>query len=795
MHASQTCKSRNSMSPVAVAVLAALATAGPARAQQAPDPIVGLEEIIVTAQKREQSLQEVPIAVSVVTGSLLDSVGGVSTEALKRLVPTLNIRKTNTSINQALFLRGVGTINFAIAAQPSVAFVLDGVVMSSAGEAFAELYDVNRVEVLAGPQGTLYGKNASAGVLNVVSTKPGDELGGYVDLGYFQDGETRVKAAIDVPISDKLRTRTTAFWGEFDGYINNVSDTPAGGDTNGYDRWGVRTIWVADPTDNVKLTFIGDYRKFDDNCCAEIIGVAPTTATNPATAAALRQLWSGVDFKGLYTRDIKQNLEMRATDEAWGLSLQADVGIGEQTLTSITAYRTWDATEWREGDWKDVPAPYVGNPWVQQHDYGPQTLDTFSQELRIASPGGEFVDYVAGLYYATTSADRYFQRDVVRCASSTLPVDATGQQPCTAAASTIVYPSANAKFGADFDTFAAFADGTFNVTDRWRLIGGVRWTQDDLSFYHNYNFSPIAGPGVNTAPTGSGPSRQLKGDDSSSQFSGRAGVQFDFTDNVMSYFTYARGYKGPAYNVFFNMGPNNTVPLDPETADSYEIGLKSTLLDDRLILNLAAWDAKYDDFQANNYTILNGTVITTLTNAGTVTTEGVSLDLIARPMDALALTGGIAYTDAKVDKFFTPPGRPPTVANGTQLPLAPTWKANIAAEYTMEFGNFNVVPTLLVNYTGDQYGDLNEPVWALMESYSTMDLAVAISDKANRYRLSLYARNLTDESYAVLTTSSAAAPTAGSGTTAATTVPRLQIPREAERYFGAEFRMNFGGAR
>ena len=327
MHASQTCKSRNSMSPVAVAVLAALATAGPARAQQAPDAVVGLEEIIVTAQKREQSLQEIPIAVSVVTGSLLDSVGGVSTEALKRLVPTLNIRKTNTSLNQALFLRGVGTINFAIAAQPSVAFVLDGVVMSSAGEAFAELYDVSRIEVLAGPQGTLYGKNASAGVVSVVSTMPGDELEGYVDLGYFQDGETRIKAAIDVPISDKLRTRTTAFWGEFDGYIDNISTTNAGGDTNGYDRWGVRSIWVADPTDNLQLTFIGDYRKSDDNCCAEIIGNAPTGAQ----AAALNNLWSGVDFKGVNTREIKTNQEMKATDEAWGLSLQADWGIGEHT--------------------------------------------------------------------------------------------------------------------------------------------------------------------------------------------------------------------------------------------------------------------------------------------------------------------------------------------------------------------------------------------------------------------------------------------------------------------------------
>ena len=777
--------SRKALNPIAIAVIAALAAAPAARAQESGTTAGGLEEIIVTAQKREQKLQEVPIAVSVVSGSQVEAVGGFNAESLKQLVPSLNVRKTNTQLNQALFLRGVGTINFAIAAQPSVAFVLDGVVMSSAGEAFTDLYDVDRIEVLAGPQGTLYGKNSSAGVLNVVSTKPKDDLGGYVDLGYYQDGETRVRAAVDVPISDKVKTRTTAFWGNFDGYINNVSDTSAGGDTNGYDRWGVRSIWVADPTDNLTLTFIGDYRKSNDNCCAEIIGQAPTGAN----AAALNVLWSGVNFKGTETREIKQNLEMQSDEEAWGLSLQADLGVfGDYLLTSITAYRTWDATEWREGDWKDVAAPYVGDPWAQQHDFGPQTLDTFSEELRITSPGGQFVDWVGGLYYASTSADRYFRRDDVVCTASTLAIDSTGQTPCTTAASTYKYPSANADFGADFDTFAAFADATLNLTDQWRLIGGIRWTQDDLSFHHLYNFSPVSGPGIRTAPAGSGPTATLKGSDSSDEFSGRAGVQFDFNDDVMTYFTYARGYKGPAYNVFFNMTVNNAEPLEPETADSYEIGLKSQLFDDRLILNLAAWDAKYDNFQANNYTVLNGTVITTLTNAGTVTTDGVSLDFIARPMDAMSLSGGIAYTDAKVDKFFTPPGRPPTVRDGTQLPLAPEWKATLAADYRMELGDFNVVPTLLFTYTDDQYADLNEPAALLLPSYSTLDLTIAIMDKADKYRLTLLARNLTDESYAVLATSSGASPTAGGA-------PRLQIPREAERYFGAEFRMNFGGSK
>lgn len=769
-----------------IAAAALLAAVPVAFSQDATDPIVGIDEILVTAQKRTQSLQEVPIAVSVVDGSLLQAVGGATTESLKQLVPVLNIRKTNTSLNQALFVRGVGTINFAIAAQPSVAFQLDGVVMSSAGEAFSELYDIDRIEVLAGPQGTLYGKNSSAGVVNVISRMPGSEMGGYVDLAYFDDSEVRARAAFDMPITENIKTLTTAFWGNYDGYIDNISTTPAGGDLNGYDRWGVRTIWVADPTDKVELTFIGDYRKSDDNCCAEIIGLAPTGAN----AAALNVLWAGVDFRGDETREIVNNLEMQSDEEAWGLSLQADFDVfSDYTLTSITAYRTWDATEYREGDWKDVPAPYVGTAWAQQHDYGPQTLDTFSQELRITSPGGQFIDWVGGLYYAETSAERYFQRDLVVCTASTLPVDATGQVPCTSAASTIVQPSANADFSADFETFAAFADGTMNLTDKWRLIAGLRWTQDDLSFDHLYNFSPLPGPGVNTAPAGSGlTSRTLSGSDSSNEWSGRAGVQYDFTDEVMTYFTYARGYKGPAYNVFFNMTPNNVVPLEAETADSYEIGIKSTLLDNRLLLNFAMWDAEYDNFQANNFINIGGTVVTTLTNAGTVETKGFSLDFLGRPTDALSISGGIAYTDASVKEFLRNPqtGAPSNVRNGTQLPLAPIWKATVIADYTFELTKIDIVPTLVYNYVDDQYADLNNPAALKLPSYSTWDLALAFMDKDDRYRLSLFARNLTDESYAVMATSSGAAPTAAGA-------PRLQIPREAEFYWGAEFRMNFGG--
>ncbi len=775
-----TCRPLHMRTQVMLAVLAVLSAAS-----AAAEETTTLGEIVVTAQKREQKLQDVPIAVSVIDGSLVESTGGFNAESLKQLVPSLNIRKTNTQLNQALFLRGVGTINFAIAAQPSVAFVLDGVVLSSAGEAFGDMYDVERVEVLRGPQGTLFGKNSSAGVVSVVSKKPNAEFGGYVDVGWFEDDEKRVKASLNAPLSDTLRTRTTATWGDFDGYIDNISTTPAGGKLNGYDRWGIRSIWIADPSDNLQLTFIGDYRRSDDNCCVEVIGGAPTGAQ----AAAITLLLDGTDFlRGDESRRVRQNLVMSSEEEAWGLSAQADVGVGNYTLTSITAYRTWDSTEIREGDWLDAGPAYVGIN--QLHDLGPQTQDTFSEELRIASPGGETFDYIAGIYYANTDAERYFQRDTQVCRSSTLPADATGLQPCAAAASVIEAPTANALFSAKFENYAIFADGTFNLSDRWRLIAGARWTKDELSFKHTYNFSPTVGPGIRDISDPectvlgvvcAGNARTITGSNSSDEASGRAGVQFDATDNVMTYATYARGYKGPAFNVFFNMRLRDAEVIDAETVDSFEVGIKSTLLDGRMILNGAAFSAKYDNFQANNFLFLNGTLITTLTNAGKVSTEGLEFDFLAKPSGNLSLSGGVAYADARVDKFFTPPGSTPTVLDNTKLPLAPELKGSLAAQYRIALSSVDIIPSLLFVYTDKQFADLNEPAITLIPSYSTVDVSVAIADKNDKYRVTLVGRNLTDESFAALITRG------GPGG-----APRLQIPRDADRYFGVQFRMNFG---
>ena len=227
---------------------------------------------------------------------------------------------------------------------------------------------------------------------------------------------------------------------------------------------------------------------------------------------------------------------------------------------------------------------------------------------------------------------------------------------------------------------------------------------------------------------------------------------------------------------------NNTPVIEAETVDSYEIGMKSSLLDGRMLLNVAAFNAKYDGFQANNFLFLNGTLITTLTNAGKVSSEGAELDFQYQPNDFLMLGGGVAYTKAQVDKFFTPPGSTPTVRDGTQLPLAPELKGSLVAEVNIPVGTWTLSPNVLVSYTDDQFSDLNEPVALLIPGYTTVDVTLALTDADDRIRVSLVGRNVTDEAYTALKT--------GGGPGG---VPRLQIPRDADRYFGIQARFRFGG--
>ncbi|KAB7648915.1 TonB-dependent receptor [Polymorphobacter fuscus] len=781
--------------------LAALSVA-PAQAQvaassrpgPAPGPVAAADtddslEIIVTAQKRSERLQDVPVAVSVVSGDMLARQGALSLEGAQYLVPSLNFRKSGTSINQSLFLRGVGTSTFSIAGEPSVSTVLDGVVLSRAGEAFSDLVDIERIEVLRGPQGTLFGKNSSAGVVNIVSKRPGDVLGGFAEGGlYLGNGtEYRARGAIDVPLSDNARSRITGFYGKYDG---NIFNDAAGINrrVNGYERYGVRGMVEADIGESAKLTVIADWRQANDDCCAEVIGTAPTGVGALALA--------GINFQGDETRTIRQNLVTRTEETSWGLSAQLDAELGTQTVTSITAYRNYANREIRDGDW--IGQPIAGIP--QLHDDGPQTGSTFSQELRLTSPADQFVSYVLGAFYSHAVSERTFTRNVVSCnpapaVAAVVPCGAAGAPPTSLFSGT-------ANFGSTFDNVAVFGQSTINFSDRLRGIVGLRYTIDNLSVFHRRVTTPnVAGiPGVNRnfdqGVFNTSTPANINGDPLASNgapfttatnadnLSGKAGLQFDVNSDVMAYGTYSRGYKGPAYNIFFNLNANGTNVIAPETADSYEIGLKNVLFDGSLILNLAGYYAKYKNFQANNPDLVAGVVITRFTNAGDISTRGGELDLVWRPVTDFTITGGLAYTDARVDRFNAPPGAA-VVPVGTPLAFAPKWKGSLGADYRWRTGAavdlaFGVQASTQSSQLSLFDASALVRQQGLIDAYSLVDLQFAVVEKDDRFRLQFVVKNLFDQSFPAQITNG------GPGGSL-----RYLIPREADRYFGVTGRYNF----
>ncbi|WP_404337944.1 TonB-dependent receptor [Sphingomonas sp. MMS12-HWE2-04] len=722
-------------------------------------------EIVVTAQKRSQRLQDVPVAVTVISGDTLAAQAGVNLENAQYLVPTMNFRKSGTTLNQSLFLRGVGTSTFSIAGEPSISTVVDGVVYSRAGEAFSDLIDIDRIEVLPGPQGTLFGKNASAGVINIVTKKPGDQFGGFVEGSYFTGGdEYRARAAVDIPLGESVKSRFTGFYGNWDGNIRNIAH--GGERVNGYDHWGVRGIVVADPSPDLSLTLIGDYRKSNDDCCAEVIGTPPVSG---ASAALLP------DINGRESRTINQDLITSTKETSWGLSLQADWTLGRHTVTSITAYRRWDNEEIRDGDW--LPAAYVG--LGQLHDTGPQTGNTFSQELRLTSPTGQFFEYVVGAFYSRAFSERIFRRDDIVCTVTPAPA-ATALVPCTTPGATVTRPSGTADFGSTFKNYALFGQGTLNFTQTLRGIVGLRYTIDDLNVFHQ-RVTALAGPGINPS---FGP---FEDSTSHQNVSGKVGLQYDIVPQAMVYATYARGYKGPAYNVFFNLTASGTNIIAPETADSYEIGLKNSLFDGKLVLNLAGWYAKYHNYQANNPDLVAGVLVTRFTNAGDVSTRGAQLDLLFRPVRDLSISSGLAYTDAHVDHFKVPDNGVVTgvIADGTRLGASIPWKGSIAADYRLRTGgavDFGLGGQVSTQSAQAGQFDANPVIRALTEipAYTLVNLSASLIDAKDRFKVTFQVKNLLDTSFPASIVSS------GPGG-----AYRYIIPREADRYAGVTARLNF----
>ena len=567
-------------------------------------------------------------------------------------------------------------------------------------------------------------------------------------------GEFRLRGGISGELSpNTVRGGVTALIGKFDGNVKNIFN----GDTvNGYDKQGIRGKLVINPNKDLTVSLGADYLKSKDTIILGSIFSTSLVAfpslavtNNPVFATALLPVVAGPE-----NRQINNNLKTQVDDTNSGASLQLDWKFGGYALTSITANRNWTNVQVQDGD--RLSAPTTAFP--QSHDIGRLALHQTTQELRIASPGGSNFDYVAGLFLLSGINNEVYRRDVRRIISPTLTQDDFGV----------------ADYGTKLKSYAVFGEGTYRFTNTLRMVTGLRYTKDELDFRHARTSTQTAAfPGVQPAVANAGST-------SANGTSGRIGPQFDLAPNVSGYATYSRGYKGPAFNVFFNMLSRDTAAISPEKSDSFELGLKSTLLDNKLRLNVAVFSTKYQNYQANFFDLVAGAVVTRLINAGDVSTKGIEVDFTAKPISGLTISGAVANIKARIDNFNCPVGAAASCqVNGLPLPYSPDWKAALQVNYkfgiggglTMDMGG-DYTWQSKVQYDISQFPDTIQP------QYGIFNASVAVANPAKGWRAALLMKNLADKSYASLLGRGGA-------------FLNRSVPRDDKRYFGVNVRYDF----
>ncbi|MFK7975884.1 MAG: TonB-dependent receptor, partial [Halioglobus sp.] len=499
---------------------------------------LALEEVIVTATKRESNLQDVAVAVTALGESLIRDARITTAEDLTFLVPSLNLQRGGNARSTSFSIRGIGTQSFSSAVEPSVSTMLDGVVLGRSAQAFMQLLDIERVEVLRGPQGTLFGKNSTGGVVHIITKKPSDSFTAEVMGSVVEGDEYRAGVSLSGPITDNVGYRMSAVGTSIDGYTRNVFD---GNDYNGEESISVRgkLRWL--PTDNVEVIWASDYSERDsDGTASPIIQIQPFGG-NEQQVQDFFDLLDPVVVSKKNTQVNINKIPFNKNDQS-GHSLEINWDIDGYTLTSISALRKFEVNTF--GDLDNLPIDSFG-----ADQFGGSEQEQFTQEIRIASPASDTLNYVAGAYYFDQKIERTFQRQFEIIAGS----------PGVAIAD----------FEVDTRNWALFGEMTWALADNWRLIVGARYTEDELDFtFERSSQGPLIGIPKEIPSTPGGTSEE--------DLSGKLVLQWDFTDEGMAYVSYAQGYKGPAFDVAFGIDPVGLERVEPETSDSYEIGFKNT---------------------------------------------------------------------------------------------------------------------------------------------------------------------------------------------------------------------------
>lgn len=628
-----------------------------------------LPEILVTARRREESLADVPLAMSVLEKDRLERMRVQSAADLARLVPGVDLRDSASNKDRSILIRGVGTVSTSPGVEPSISIVVDDVLLSRPGQATIDLGDIERVEVIKGPQVTLFGKNASAGVLNIVTSAPSDQAEALVRAELASDREQRVAARLSGPIgTTPLRY---ALSGLVKRYAGNQINLASGRLVNGMDREGFRAKLQTGSATTVEATLSFDYLNTRENVPNGTFtsvarsggGTGGQLVYSPLLAAILAE---GGIVPSRFNTNIRTDTDSRVADENYGGSVRIEAALGTGfRLTSITAFRRWDNVQVQDYDGVDrlralaVPGAQIGGD-----DEGLVRTRQFSQELRLTgdSPLG---DLIAGLYFLDVDTKEFYRRRV------RLPVGSLAEPY-----------EGNAAFTVNSQNLAAFGEVHVGVSEQVKLLAGIRVLYDQLAYDHSRrsNAPPGGVPGIRPDVSSSG--RTGRAD-----WAGRIGLQFITSPHNSVYATLSRGYKGPAYSVSFNMPAAAASPLAPETSLAWEAGAKGMAAGGRITYDLALFWTDFSGFQTNYPVSFLGINSTRLINAGTIRSRGIELDARFRPSDRLALQIAAAFLDAKVRRFNCPSGAICPSVDGGRLPYSPKFKVSLDGSYRLPLGS------------------------------------------------------------------------------------------------------------
>jgi iron complex outermembrane recepter protein len=708
-----------------------------------------LEEVMVTAQKRTESLMDVPISILAVSGEKISNQGINDLSELSAYVPNFTVKEG--TINTNIFMRGVGSGNNR-AFEQSVGMFIDGIYMGRSRQFRAPFFDLERVEVLRGPQGILFGKNTIAGAINLTTAKPhvGDEFNGNVSFEYEPEYNTQTGIAIiSGDVTDTLAMRLAYKHRSSDGWVEDTGLNSDGPET---EEDTLRLAFTWEPNRDWQIEGKFEQSEFESE------GVTvQTIASNPMGGLANFVAAASIANDPLFENKANDRLSRdgNLSDDSKDTTVQngalkIDYALGEHTLTLVSGYSDYELSDNFDADF--APISFIST--IDDSDF-----TQWSQEIRFTSPGGEKFDYITGMFWQKNELKADSDNDVDVLTDLEPFFDATydalkdaGRIPPTVNPANF---SRQNNFEQDTETLSAFFQGTLSLTDAVRLIVGARYTYESKEFERQGKFAEFqdyATPaGLDASITASllgleVPVATYDEKRTENHFSPSAKIQWDVNDDMMAYALVEKGFKSGGFNSNIDT-TLESAEFEEEEALGFEVGVKSTIADGSGELNMAIFRTEYDDLQVSAW---NG-ISFDVGNAAESISQGVEFDGRFALTDNLTIGGALAYLDSTYDNFKDGPCpvdavEIPCDLSGRETTFSPEWSGNLFADYIMALSNgMEFRAGIDINYMDDIYLDTDLDENLVQDAHTKVNARLALAGTDNVWEVSLIGKNLTDK--------------------------------------------------